>query len=234
MPSIPLSAKAAKLMKLCDAAGFACLDHLLSALITDSVCPAICMTEGCDYTTEMEPDQTEGLLRGLRRRHRRLGPRARRPHLMEAGNALPQLLPVRHMRLRRLRACTIDLGRGQRFRHWRRPGSGRRSDRAARSRRSARTNRELQVDHSSLAVCGPDARRLAIDRAPAARTVADVEAANAKVKEQVLQAQSVTSELIRLHAVKITACENVDASHLDATAAKATAFLRLSSELGLF
>jgi hypothetical protein len=60
MPSIPLSAKAAKLMKLCDAAGFACLDHLLSALITDSVCPAICMTEGCDYTTEMEPDQTEG------------------------------------------------------------------------------------------------------------------------------------------------------------------------------
>jgi hypothetical protein len=112
-----------------------------------------------------------------------------------------------------------------------RPGSGRRSDRAARSRRSARTNRELQVDHSSLAVCGPDARRLAIDRAPAARTVADVEAANAKVKERVLQAQSVTSELVRLHAVKITACENVDASHLDATAAKATAFLRLSSEL---
>jgi hypothetical protein len=51
-----------------------------------------------------------------------------------------------------------------------------------------------------------------------------VEAANAKVKEQVLQAQSVTSELIRLHAVKITACENVDASHLDASAAKATAF----------
>jgi hypothetical protein len=26
----------------------------------DSVCPAICMTEGCDCTTEMEPDQTEG------------------------------------------------------------------------------------------------------------------------------------------------------------------------------
>ena len=60
MTSIALSAKATKLMKLCDAAGFACLDDLLAASITDSVCPAICMTEGCDYTTEKEPDQTEG------------------------------------------------------------------------------------------------------------------------------------------------------------------------------
>jgi hypothetical protein len=60
MTSIALSAKAAKLMKLCDAAGFNSLADLLAASITDSVCPAICMTEGCDYTTEMEPDQTEG------------------------------------------------------------------------------------------------------------------------------------------------------------------------------
>ena len=45
-----------------------------------------------------------------------------------------------------------------------------------------------------------------------------------RVKDQVLQAQSVGSELVRLHAAKMTACENVDASHLDATAAKATAF----------
>ena len=60
MTSIALSAKAAKLMKLCDAAEFNCIADLLSASITDSVCPAICMTEGCDYTTEMEPDQTEG------------------------------------------------------------------------------------------------------------------------------------------------------------------------------
>ena len=57
-----------------------------------------------------------------------------------------------------------------------------------------------------------------------ARTVADVEGANAKVKKQVLQAQSVTSELVRLHAATMTACEDVDAPHLDATAAKATAF----------
>ena len=60
MTSIALSAKAAKLMKLCDTEGFNCIDDLLSACVFDSVCPAICMTEGCDYTTEMEPDQQEG------------------------------------------------------------------------------------------------------------------------------------------------------------------------------
>ena len=65
MTSIALSAKAAKLMKLCDAAGFYCIDDLLSASITDSVCPAICMTEGCDYTTPLGlvsiqmPDQVD-------------------------------------------------------------------------------------------------------------------------------------------------------------------------------
>jgi hypothetical protein len=69
----------------------------------------------------------------------------------------------------------------------------------------------------------PDGSHL-IELYKAARTVADVEAANTRVKDQVLQAQSVGSELVRLHAAKMTACENVDASHLDATAAKATAF----------
>ena len=77
MTSIGLSAKASKLMKLCDAAGFACLDDLLAASITDSVCPAICIKEGCDYTTEMEPDQEEGYwrARGPRRRYCRRTPR---------------------------------------------------------------------------------------------------------------------------------------------------------------
>jgi hypothetical protein len=61
-PHVPiaLSAKAAKLIKLCDAEGFNCIDDLLAASITDSVCPAICMPEGCDYRTEMEPDPQEG------------------------------------------------------------------------------------------------------------------------------------------------------------------------------
>jgi hypothetical protein len=60
MSTIALSNKAAKLMKLCEAEGFNSLDDLLQAAATDSVCPAICMTEGCDYTTEMEPDQDQG------------------------------------------------------------------------------------------------------------------------------------------------------------------------------
>ena len=60
MSTIALSRKAVKLMKLCDTEGFDSLDDLLQAAVTDSVCPAICMTEGCDYTTEMEPDQDMG------------------------------------------------------------------------------------------------------------------------------------------------------------------------------
>ncbi len=57
---IVLSARAAKLMKLCDAEGFVNLEELCAAALMDSVCPAICMTEGCDYTAEMEQDQREG------------------------------------------------------------------------------------------------------------------------------------------------------------------------------
>ena len=60
MSSIALSHKAQKLMKLCDIEGFENVEDVLFSSITDSVCPAICMTEGCDYTTEMEPDQEEG------------------------------------------------------------------------------------------------------------------------------------------------------------------------------
>jgi hypothetical protein len=60
MSTIALSNKAAKLMKLCEVEGFTSLDDLLQVAATDSVCPAICMTEGCDYATEMEPDQDQG------------------------------------------------------------------------------------------------------------------------------------------------------------------------------
>lgn len=60
MSTIALSHKAVKLMKLCDAEGFESLDDLLQTAASDSVCPAICMTEGCDYTTEMESDQDQG------------------------------------------------------------------------------------------------------------------------------------------------------------------------------
>jgi hypothetical protein len=57
---IVLSNKAEKLMKLCEAEGFESLDGLLTVCSADSVCPAICMTEGCDHVAEMEPDQDQG------------------------------------------------------------------------------------------------------------------------------------------------------------------------------
>jgi hypothetical protein len=62
MSTIALSHKAAKLMKLCDLEGFDSFDDLLQAPVTDSVCPAICMTNGCDYTTEMEHTVTSALV----------------------------------------------------------------------------------------------------------------------------------------------------------------------------
>ena len=60
MSSIALSHKAQKLMKLCEIEGFENVEGVLFLSVTDSVCPAICMTEGCNYTTEMEPDQDRG------------------------------------------------------------------------------------------------------------------------------------------------------------------------------
>ena len=60
MSTIVLSRKGAKLMRLCEVEGFDKLADLLELAAIDSVCPGICMTEGCDYTTEVEPDQAEG------------------------------------------------------------------------------------------------------------------------------------------------------------------------------
>ena len=80
----------------------------------------------------------------------------------------------------------------------------------------------------------PDGAQL-IDLYKAARTVADVEAANGKVKEEVRRAQSVASDLARLHVAKMTECEEVEVSHLEASAAKARAFsatlIRIDGEL---
>jgi hypothetical protein len=55
-----LTEKAKKLMRLCEIEGYENADDLIQAVAIDTVCPAICMTEGCEYTAEMEPDQTEG------------------------------------------------------------------------------------------------------------------------------------------------------------------------------
>src|ERR1051326_9121705 len=49
MSAIVLSEKGAKLMKLCDVQGLKGFDDLMAISVADSLCPAICMTEGCDH-----------------------------------------------------------------------------------------------------------------------------------------------------------------------------------------
>jgi hypothetical protein len=60
MSNIVLSVKAAKLMTVCEAEGFATIDDLFVLLVTDSLCPAICMTEKCNHIAQLESDQREG------------------------------------------------------------------------------------------------------------------------------------------------------------------------------
>ena len=60
MSTIVLTTKAQKLMRLCEIEGYKGPYDLFEAVASDSVCPAICMTEGCDHTAEMEPDQDQG------------------------------------------------------------------------------------------------------------------------------------------------------------------------------
>ena len=49
-----------KLRKLAEVEGFDTVDALVEATAHDSVSPGICMAGGCDYTTEVEPDQDRG------------------------------------------------------------------------------------------------------------------------------------------------------------------------------
>ena len=49
-----------KLAKLQEIEGFDTLEAMMEAATFDSVSPAICMNEDCDYACEMEPDQREG------------------------------------------------------------------------------------------------------------------------------------------------------------------------------
>lgn len=49
-----------KLQTLLNVEGYGSLEELVEAVFFDSVCPAICMNIGCDYTAEMEPDQDRG------------------------------------------------------------------------------------------------------------------------------------------------------------------------------
>ncbi len=49
-----------KLDALIESEGYSSLTELLADVIIDSVCPAICMNDGCSYTCAMEGDQDRG------------------------------------------------------------------------------------------------------------------------------------------------------------------------------
>jgi hypothetical protein len=49
-----------KLAKLMEIEGYESIEELAEAVFSDSVSPAICMNEDCDFTCEMEPDQDAG------------------------------------------------------------------------------------------------------------------------------------------------------------------------------
>jgi hypothetical protein len=57
-----------------------------------------------------------------------------------------------------------------------------------------------------------------------ARTIQDVEAANESAKAQVIKAQSVASNVARLHAASIKSCEDTEASQVEAIGTKVRAF----------
>ena len=60
MPDKSAAQRQAKLEKLIEIEGFACVEDLLAATICDSVSPAICINDGCSYVAEMEGDQDRG------------------------------------------------------------------------------------------------------------------------------------------------------------------------------
>jgi hypothetical protein len=57
---VVLTEKAKKLMRLCEIEGYKNPYDFLQAVAGNSICPAICMQEGCDFTAKTEPDQEEG------------------------------------------------------------------------------------------------------------------------------------------------------------------------------
>jgi hypothetical protein len=57
---ISAALRRAKLAKLIEIEGYSSIEELAHAVLSDSVSPAICMNEGCDFTCEMEPDQDAG------------------------------------------------------------------------------------------------------------------------------------------------------------------------------
>jgi hypothetical protein len=60
MSSLSKGQQQQKLAKLVEIEGFESFEALAEAVVGDSVSPAICINEDCNFTCEMEPDQQRG------------------------------------------------------------------------------------------------------------------------------------------------------------------------------
>jgi hypothetical protein len=49
-----------KLEELVKQAGYSSDLEFIDVIMRESTCLGICMNDGCDYTTDVEPDQTKG------------------------------------------------------------------------------------------------------------------------------------------------------------------------------
>jgi hypothetical protein len=56
----PAERRRKKLDLLVEIEGYENAEELIADAVFDSVCPSICLNDGCDYTAEMEPDQDRG------------------------------------------------------------------------------------------------------------------------------------------------------------------------------
>ena len=57
---IPAEKGQIKLSQLVETEGYPDIEALLRDATFNSACPGICLTNGCDYTIEVEPDQDRG------------------------------------------------------------------------------------------------------------------------------------------------------------------------------
>lgn len=49
-----------KVQRLAELEGYSSVMDMLEDATMDSICPGICVKPGCEYTTEVEPDQSRG------------------------------------------------------------------------------------------------------------------------------------------------------------------------------
>jgi hypothetical protein len=76
----------AKLAKLLEIEGYESVENLIEAIFSDSVSPAICINEDCNFTCEMEPDQDTGYCEECHTNTMKSGTGSHRNHIVGADH----------------------------------------------------------------------------------------------------------------------------------------------------